>query len=109
MAFEAPPVPSIRACVWTLDLAFGLADDFDDVHRAYLGRVLVQLVQVGDDLLFVGDGDIQPAEVGILLHDLHELFDAGNLEVDILGVDVLSLELFVEVDDGKRMLQRVAY
>ena len=78
-------------------MALALADNLDDVHRAYLGRVLVQLVQIGDDLFLVGNGDVQPAEVGVLVDYFHEILDTGDFEVDILCVDVLRLEFLVEV------------
>ena len=70
---------------------------FDDVHGAYLGRVRVEFVQVGDDLFLVGDGDVESAEVEVLVHHLGEILDAGDFEVDILCVDVFRLELLVEV------------
>ena len=64
-------------------------------------------VEVRDDLLLIGDGDVQSAQVGIFLYYFHEVLDAGNLEVDVFRVDVLGGELFVEESDGERMSQRI--
>ena len=47
----------VRIVAHKLHLGLALADDFDDVHGAYLGRVRVEFVQVGDDLFLVGDGE----------------------------------------------------
>ena len=86
-----------------------LADDFDDVHCADLCGIFVQFVKKGDDLLLVRDGHIKSAEVGIFLYDFHKVIDVGYLKVYIFGVDILRFELFIEISDGKRMSQRIAY
>ena len=86
-----------------------LADDFDDVHCADLCGIFVQFVKKGDDLLLVRDGHIKSAEVGIFLYDFHKVIDVAYLKVYIFGVDILRFELFIEISDGKRMSQRIAY
>ena len=87
----------VRVVAHQLHLGLALADNLDDVHGANLGRVGVQLVQVGDDLFLVGNGDVQPTQVDVLRHHLGEVLDAGDFEVDILCVDVLRLEFLIEV------------
>ena len=66
------------------------------------------LVEIGDDLLLVGDGDVEPFQIGVGVEHLTQIFDVWNLEVDVASVDVLVLELLVEVADGERMAERVA-
>ena len=58
-------------------------------------------VEEGDDLLLIGDGDVQPSQFGILVEHLRQFVDAWNLEVLILGVDTFISKLLVEVADGK--------
>ena len=90
-------------------LSFGEADDLDDVDGAYLGSVLVQFVQIGNDLFLIRDGHVEPAEVGILLYHFHKVFDAWNFEVHVFCINILCFELLIEKSDRKRMFQRVTY
>ena len=97
----------VRVAAYQLDFAFGKADNLDNVDRTNLGGVLIQFVEVGYNLLFIGNGYIESTEIGVFFNHFHEVFDAGNLEVHIFGVDVLCFKFLVEVADGERMFQRV--
>ena len=92
-----------------LYLAFGKADNLDDIDGAYLGGVFVQFVQIGDDLLLVGNGHIQSTEVRVFLYNFHEILDTWNFEVYIFCINVFCREFLIEISDGKGMFQRVTY
>ncbi len=66
-------------------------------------------VEVADYLLLVGDGDVEALELGIGVENLGQVLDAGDLEIDVLGVDAFILELLVEVVLGEGVSQRVTY
>ena len=86
----------------------GIADEADDVDRTHLTGVIVQRIQIRDDSLFVGGGDVKAVQIGILGDDFIQEAQVLDLEVDILGVDILGVKLLVKEVHRERVDQRVA-
>ena len=81
----------------------------DDIHRSDgrgLGR---DVVQIAHHLLFVGDGDVEAFQMSISGKNLGQIFDLGNLEVDVFCVDAFIVELLVEVAYREGMSKGIAY
>ena len=78
-----------------------LANDFNHIDCAYLCGVTIEFIQKRNHLFFVRDGDIEPAQVGILFDHFHEVIDTGNLKIHILCIDSFGFELLIKVSDRK--------
>ena len=83
----------------TFYFSFRLADNLNDVYSANFSCIPIEFVQKRNHLLFVGDGDIEPAQVGILFNNFHKIIDIGNLEIHIFRIDAFGPKLFVKVAD----------
>ena len=43
-----------------------------------------------ESLALCRDGDIEPAQVGILFNNFHKVIDVGNLEIHIFRIDAFG-------------------
>ena len=54
------------------------------------------IVEKADDLLFVRNGHVQSLELRVHIDDLREAVNARQLEVQILGINILILKFLIE-------------
>ena len=62
------------------------------VHSAYLLRLGTDMVQQGQDGFFVGYGDVESAQIGMLQQYVCQQIDVGYLKVEVFGWDAFLLE-----------------
>ena len=93
--------------VFSKPTALGVTDKTDDIDGADAAGVVVERVEIGDDCLLVGCGDVKAVEVRILGHQFHQLAKVADLEVEVDGVDVFGQKLLVEVVEREGVHQRI--
>ena len=78
-----------------------LVNDLDDVDGTNGSGLWCDAVEIGNDLLLVGDSHVESLKFGIGTQHFVERLDGRNLVVLIHSIDALILESLVEVADGE--------
>ena len=57
---------------------------------------LIQTGKIGYDILLVGDGYVETAQIRVVSNQILYLFNVFNLKILIIGIDILILKELVE-------------
>ena len=89
-------------------LSLGTASHGEDVRRSEKLHLIGAFAGVAEHLPFVGEGDIEPSEIGVCFEKLGKLFDPLQLIEFVRSIDPLTLKERTEVAWRKRMRHRSA-
>ena len=80
-----------------------LVGDADDIDCTNGIGLRTNGIQIFDDLLFVGNGHIEPLQLRIGVENLGQRRDVGDFVVLVHGIDALVLEFLIEISYGERV------
>ena len=82
--------------------------DADDVDRPNRTGIVVEAAEKRDDILLVGNRDVQPHEVGHRLDERQHIVGRRHLKIVVASVDMLGSKLLAEILTRERVPQRLA-
>ncbi len=89
-------------------LAGCYASDSDDIHCTDGAGFVREFIKQGDDGLLMGQGDVEPTEVGVFSDNLGKHVRRRQLEVEVGGIDAFVRKLLSKECTREGVAERIA-